>query len=66
MAASGGEPTTWGATFVWPEGGSDRISGTIQDPDMGLTGGVRVRAGIRYTHKVINDEFGWLFTNAIA
>jgi hypothetical protein len=49
-------------TFQW----GDRVSGEIQDPDMGMHGGVRVRSGESVVEKLISQYAGYLFTDAAA
>ena len=52
----------WGYTAQF----GDRIAGTIIDPDIGLRGGVRVRAGESVREVVTAKEFGFLLTNVVA
>lgn len=52
----------FGYTFQWGE----RVAGEIEDPDMGLLGGVRVRSGEFLTEQKVAPYAGYLFTNAIA
>ena len=53
---------TWGYTAQF----GPRIAGTIQSPDIGIWGGVRVRAGESVREVVPGKEFGFLFTNVVA
>lgn len=53
---------SWGFTAQFDQ----RVAGTITDPDIGLFGGVRVRAGESVREVVPAPEFGFLFNNAIA
>lgn len=53
---------TFGATAEF--GG--RISGRIADPDVGLQGGYRVRAGERVKELVIAKDVGYFIQNAVA
>lgn len=49
-------------TFQW----GDKIAGEIVDPNIGLWGGVQVRAGESLVEKFVAPQAGYLFTNAIA
>jgi len=53
---------SWGFTAQF----GDRIAGTIPDPDVGLLGGVRVRAGESVREVVPAPEFGFLLSSVIA
>lgn len=53
---------TWGYTAQFGQ----RVAGTIVDPDIGLYGGVRVRAGESVREVVPAKEFGFLLTAVIA
>ena len=52
---------TWGYTAQF----GNRIAGTIQDPDIGLFGGVKVRAGESVREVVTAKEFGFLLNNVV-
>lgn len=52
---------SWGFTAQF----GNRVAGTLQDPDIGLFGGVRVRAGESVREVIPAPEFGALFTNVI-
>lgn len=52
----------WGYTAQFGQ----RIAGTVVDPDIGLLGGVRVRAGESVREVVTAKEFGFLLTAVIA
>jgi hypothetical protein len=53
---------TWGYTAQF----GSRVAGTIIDPDIGIFGGLRVRAGESVREVVPGKEFGFLFTNVVA
>ena len=53
---------TWGLTAQF--GG--RIAGRIEDRDVGLQGGVRVRAGERVKELVVAQDVGYLIQDAVA
>lgn len=62
MASVEGGGITFGLTADY--GG--RLSGRIEDPDVGLQGGFRVRVGERVKELIIAKDVGYLFTNAVA
>lgn len=62
MAAVEGGGITFGMTA---ELGS-RIAGRIEDKDVGLQGGVRVRTGERVKELIIAPDVGYLIQNAVA
>jgi hypothetical protein len=49
-------------TYQW----GDKVGGTINDPDMGMWGGVRIRSGESVVEKIISQYAGYLFTDAVA
>lgn len=53
---------TFGMTAQW----GDQVAGTIEDSDVGLRGGVRVRAGESVKELITANDLGYLFTNAVA
>jgi hypothetical protein len=53
---------TWGMTAQF----GDRIAGRIEDPDMGLKGGTKIRAGERVKELVVAKDVGYLIQNAVA
>ena len=53
---------TWGYTAQF----GSRVAGTIQDPDIGLFGGVKVRAGESVREVVTAKEFGFLLNAVVA
>lgn len=56
------DPTiTWGFTAKL----GDRIAGSIEDPDIGLQGGHRVRVGERVREVVCAKDVGYLISDAI-
>lgn len=62
MAADTQGGITFGFTAQW--GG--KVAGTIEDSDIGLRGGVRVRNGESVVELVTANDLGYLFTNAVA
>ncbi len=52
----------WGYTAQF----GTRIAGTIVDPNIGMYGGVKVRAGESVREVVTAKEFGFLLTNVVA
>ena len=62
MATVEGGGVTFGLTADY--GG--RVSGRIEDPDVGLQGGFRVRVGERVKEIIIAKDVGYLFTTAVA
>jgi len=55
-------PPTWGMTARL----GDRIAGQIDDPDMGMRGGHRVRAGESVQEFIAANFCGYFFQNAVA
>jgi hypothetical protein len=53
-------------TFLVTAQFGNRVAGTIQDPDMGLKGGVRVRAGEMVKEVILTKECSYFFENAFA
>lgn len=53
---------TWGYTAQF----GSRVAGTVADPDIGLFGGVKVRAGESVLEVVAAPEFGFAFLDAVA
>lgn len=62
MASVEGGGITFGMTAQY----GSRISGRIEDQDVGLQGGVRIRAGERVKELVIARDVGYLIQNAVA
>jgi hypothetical protein len=64
LGQSGGPDSgnTWGYTAQF----GPRVAGTIVDPDIGMFGGVRVRAGESVIEVPAETSFGFLFKDAIA
>lgn len=60
--ASNDSTITWGFTAEY----GTRISGSIEDPDIGLEGGERVRVGERVREIVAAKDVGYQISNAIA
>jgi hypothetical protein len=59
--------TDRGVTFGYTAEFENRIAGTIlNDPDIGLRGGVRVRVGMSVKEKVIAPQLGYFWQNATA
>ncbi|MFT0861746.1 capsid protein [Ancylobacter sp. G4_0304] len=53
---------TWGMSAQF----GTKIAGRIEDPDLGLEGGYRVRSGERLKELVIAKDVGFLIQNAVA
>lgn len=62
MAAAEGGGITFGLTAQY--GG--KVSGRIEDPDIGINGGFRIRTGERVKELVIARDVGYLIQNAVA
>lgn len=62
MAADPNGGITFGYTAQW--GG--KVAGTIEDPDIGMRGGKRVRSGESVVELLTANDLGYLFTNAVA
>jgi hypothetical protein len=58
--------TRGGVTFGFTAQWGDKVAGTIEDADIGLRGGVRVRAGESVKEVITANDLGYLFTNAVA
>lgn len=54
--------TTWGFTAQF----GSRIAGSFEDKDIGMRGGVRVRAGESVKEVITANDLGYLFVNAVA
>ena len=55
-----------GLTFGYTARWGDRFSGTIDDPDMGARGGVRVRSGESVQELITASDAGYYFENCVA
>lgn len=55
------EEPGFGYTFQW----NDRVAGEINDPDMGMYGGVRVRSGESVVEQIINPYAGYFIQSPI-
>ena len=55
-----------GLSFGYTAQFGDRIAGTIEDSDIGLDGGVRVRSGERVKELLVANDLGFFFQNAVA
>lgn len=55
-----------GVTFAMTAQWGDKIAGTIEDADIGLRGGVRVRAGESVKELITANDLGYFFQNAVA
>lgn len=53
---------TWGLTAEY----GARLAGRIEDPDVGLQGGIRVRTGERIKELVVAQDVGFLIQEAVA
>lgn len=60
--ASTREGVTFGLTAQW----GDRVSGSNPDPNIGMRGGERVRAGESVKELIVASDVGYLYTNAVA
>ena len=58
--------TQYGVTFGMTAQFGDRIGGEIEDADIGIYGGVRVRVAESVKELVTANDLGYLFQNAIA
>jgi len=64
--AVAGRPT-FGFTAVFQgDAGEDLMSGSIEDPDMGMRGGIRQRVGMSYKKLISAPELGYFFEDAVA
>lgn len=57
--------TQFGVSFGYTAQFGDQIAGTIEDPDVGLRGGTRVRAGESVKELVTANDLGFFVQNAI-
>lgn len=55
-----------GATFGFTAEWGGKIAGTMDEPRVGLTGSVRVRAGERVKELITATDLGYFFQNAVA
>lgn len=62
MASVEGGGITFGATAQY----GSKIAGRIEDPDIGLQGGFRIRTGERIKELIIAKDVGYFIQNAIA
>ena len=58
--------TEFGITFGFTARFGNRVGGTIEDPDMGMRGGQRVRVGESVKELVTAGDLGYLFKAAVA
>jgi hypothetical protein len=58
--------TTAGVTFGLTAQWGDRVAGIISDADVGLRGGVRVRAGESVGEFITANDLGYYFQNVVA
>lgn len=58
--------TQGGVTFGFTAQWGDRVAGTIEDADIGLRGGVRVRAGESVVELLTANDLGFFVQNAVA
>ncbi|MEL7098285.1 MAG: capsid protein [Pseudomonadota bacterium] len=58
--------TQGGVTFGFTAELGGRIAGRIEDPDVGLQGGVRIRAGERVKELIVAEDVGYFIQNVIA
>ncbi|WP_447776373.1 major capsid protein [Variovorax boronicumulans] len=57
--------TQFGVTFGYTAQFGDQVAGTIEDPDIGMRGGQRVRAGESVKELVTANDLGFFVQNAI-
>lgn len=57
--------TEFGITFGFTARWGNRIGGFVEDPDMGMRGGRRARAGESVKEVITANDLGYLFTNAV-
>lgn len=55
-----------GITFGFTAQYGDRMAGRIEDPDIGLQGGFRIRAGERVRELISAQDVGYFIQNAVA
>jgi hypothetical protein len=55
-----------GITFGFTAQYGDRMAGRIEDPDIGLQGGFRIRAGERVRELICAQDVGYFIQNAVA
>lgn len=55
-----------GITFGMTAQYGDRLGGTIEDPDVGMRGGQRIRVGESVKELLTANDLGFLFKNAVA
>lgn len=58
--------TQFGMTFGFTARFGDRVGGYIEDGDMGIRGGKRVRSGESVKELITANDLGYLFSNAVA
>lgn len=56
----------FGITFGFTARFGTRVGGYVEDPDMGMRGGKRARAGESVKELITANDLGYLFTNAVA
>jgi hypothetical protein len=52
---------TWGFTAVY----GSKVAGRIEDPDIGLEGGFRIRSGERVKEEIVAKDVGYLIQNPV-
>lgn len=55
----------YGVTFGFTAQFGTRVGGTIEDPDMGIRGGIRARVGESVQELIIASDLGYFFGNAV-
>lgn len=58
--------TEFGVTFGFTAQFGERVAGLIEDADVGMNGGVRVRSGESVKELITANDLGFFFENAIA
>ena len=58
-------PEAGGITFGWTAQFGGKIAGRIEDPNVGLMGGVRIRSGERVDERIVAKDVGYFIENAV-
>jgi hypothetical protein len=59
-------PTSGGVTFGFTGEWGNRVAGEIDDPDIGMRGGTRIRVGESVREVIAASDAGYLFSAAVA
>jgi hypothetical protein len=57
---------TSGATFGFTAQWGSKVAGSIEDKDIGMRGGARVRVGESVAEVLCANDLGYFFQNAVA